>query len=485
MTLAHMPWLELALVLPLVGAALLARLSDPGRRRLLALAASTAAMALVIAAWIDLAWSDPGSAPAGGQLQALITGQQLFVVDEFNAPLLPIAALITTFVLLTTLRTRRARFAYGETLVVLSLLLATLSCRQPDVLVLLLGLGVVAPLRDLRRADAPRRPFALHALAYLALLLAGWLALRLGDPGDLAASVLLSLALLLRCGVLPGHAWVVQLYEQASFGGALLFTTPLVGVYGFMRLVFPVAPDALLATIEVVALLSALVCVALSLVQSDPRRFFAYLLLSHSAIVLVGLDLVTPVGLTGALSLWFSVMLSLTGFALVLRCVEERVGRLSLDRYHGLYRHVPSLAMFFLLTGLASIGFPGTPGFAGAELLVEGALEGSPLLAVGLVLIAALSGLAVLKVYFRLFTGCEHPATLDLGLRRAERLAVLSLTLLLLGGGLMPQPGVATRHHAARALLASRLETHTHTDTPSVPDQPPAMPADDPDPSGR
>ena len=68
----------------------------------------------------------------------------------------------------------------------------------------------------------------------------------------------------------------------------------------------------------------------------------------------------TSISLTGALCLWFSVIVSLGGFGLTLRALEARVGRLSLDKYHGLYDHSPTLAACFLLTGLGSVGFPGT-----------------------------------------------------------------------------------------------------------------------------
>jgi NADH-quinone oxidoreductase subunit M len=48
---------------------------------------------------------------------------------------------------------------------------------------------------------------------------------------------------------------------------------------------------------------------------------------------------------------------------LSLRALEARHRRLSLAGFHGLYEHTPALAVCFLLTGLASVGFPGTFGF--------------------------------------------------------------------------------------------------------------------------
>ncbi len=141
-----------------------------------------------------------------------------------------------------------------------------------------------------------------------------------------------------------------------------------------------------------------------------------------------------------------------------MRCIEGRKGRLRLDRYNGLYEAAPSLAGFFLLTGLASIGFPGTVGFVAVELLVEGAVQAAPVIGVLVVLAAALNGLAVMLAFFRIFTGAEHIGTIDLRARPAERVAVLVLSLLILGGGLAPQPGVVSRHHAAMALLRQRSE---------------------------
>ena len=48
---------------------------------------------------------------------------------------------------------------------------------------------------------------------------------------------------LVRCGTVPAHCWVTDWFEHTSFGIALLFVTPLAGVYAAVRLVLPIAPD--------------------------------------------------------------------------------------------------------------------------------------------------------------------------------------------------------------------------------------------------
>src|SRR5262249_11380568 len=114
------------------------------------------------------------------------------------------------------------------------------------------------------------------------------------------------------------------------------------------------------------------------------------------------------------------------------------------------------LAVCFLLTGLASVGFPGTPGFMALELLVDGAVEANPAVGLGVLLAAALNGIAVVRAYLALFTGARHISTVSLGIAWPERLGVLPLAALLRGGGLFPHPGVVPRHQPPSAILANR-----------------------------
>src|SRR5439155_13557099 len=141
---------------------------------------------------------------------------------------------------------------------------------------------------------------------------------------------------------------------------------------------------------------------------------------------------------------------------LTLRALEARFGRLALTRFHGLYEHAPMLAVCFVLTGLASVGFPGTLGFQASEILVDGVVRANPYLGLGVVVAAALNGIAIVRAYLLLFTGTRHLSSMPLDGGVRERFAVLTLTVLILLGGLFPQSGVASRYRAAAALLHAR-----------------------------
>jgi NADH-quinone oxidoreductase subunit M len=459
MTLLSLPWIELAILMPLAGAAWVRTVRDPDSARTQTLWICALSLAACCVAWLSLDTSVRGLAREQWEMSSHWGLTDVFVVDELSAPLLPLGALLFFLTALATLRTKIRRFSFSLMLLNEAILLATLSCKQPWIIVILLALGTLPPWLELRQRRRPTRVYATHMALFVVLLLLGQglrTVLGVGGGRSTLAAVILMAAVLVRSGIIPLHCWMTDLFEHASFGTALLFVTPMVGAYAAVRLVLPIAPEGVLRSIALLSLVTAVYAACMALVQHEARRFFCYLFLSHSSLVLVGLEVATPVGLTGALCVWLSVGLSLAGFGLTLRSVEARTGRLSLAQFHGLYEHTPMLATLFLVTGLGSIGFPGTLGFVGTELLVEGAVQVNPFVAVAIVIAAALNGLAMLAAYFRVFTGVRRFTSIDLSPRLPEQIAVLVLIGLLLGGGLYPQPGVASRHHAAERLVAER-----------------------------
>lgn len=458
MNLFALPWLELSVCVPLVGALCVGwmRTSVAASRWCLAFAGVTLVCTLLV-----LLGQITGESPTGASpwdLQPWVFGGRLLAVDPLSAPLLPLVALLHLLTALATARTKMARFSFAWMLGGESLRLATFGCKAPWMLIGLLIAGVGLTYLELRRRGKPTRVYVLHMGLFIVCLAGGWVCIDPAGPvqSPTVASVLLFAAVLVRSGTIPVHTWVTDLFEHASFGTALLFATPITGAYLAVRLVLPVAPDWVLQGISIVSLVTACYAAGMAAIQTEARRFFAFLFLSHTSLVLVGMELHTPISLTGALFLWLSVALSLSGLGLTLRALEARFGRLPLARFSGLYDHSPALAVCFLLTGLGSVGFPGTLGFVGTELLVDGAIGANPVIGVAMVLVAAVNGIAVVRAYFLLFTGGRHVSSVSLGITLRERFAVLTLAGLIIGGGLVPQPGVTSRYDAAETLLKNR-----------------------------
>lgn len=452
----HLPWLELTIFFPLFGAAWIGRLRHPESARKHCLMFTVLTFLSALGAWGDFASLRIFEAHDRWDFITPRFGPDVLVIDELSAPLLPLVALLYLLTTLTTMRTKVRRLSFAWTLLAEAILLATLSCKAPWVLIGLLIAGTIPPFLELRARNRSRRVFVLHMSLFAVLLLAGWGIVETRVfPSGWAVGFLIT-AVLIRNGIVPFHCWMTDLFEKATFGTALLFVTPMIGAYAAVRLVLPIAPDGALRGIALISLFTAVYAAGMALVQCEARRFFCYLFLSHASLVFVGLETATPVTLTGALSVWLSIGLALGGFGLTLRSLEARTGALRLDRFHGLAEQTPALAGFFLLTGLASVGFPGTFGFVGMELLIDGAVRAYPFIGTAVVLAAALNGIAVVRAYFLLFTGTQHVSSISLRSRLSERLAVLGLALLILGGGLFPQPGIQSRYHAVTEMIRDR-----------------------------
>lgn len=454
----HYPWIEIAILLPLLGAAWVSRIREPARAQWHALFFATLAFLATAAEVHDFYSLKTFHAQDAWHLMSKIFGRELFTIDELSAPLVPMTTLIYLLTALATLRTKLPRFSFTSMLIQESLTLALFSAVDPWVIIVLMGLTAVPAYLEIRSRHGSARLYAIAMVASCLLMALGWMfvAAEGEKTHTLWALLPLLLAVSIRSGVFPFHLWIANLFENATFGTALLMTTPLTGAYAALRLVLPVSPDWVLSYLGLGSLFTAVYASGLCLIQKDVRRLFACMMISHSMMVLIGLEVVTPIGLTGALCVWLAAGMSLGGFGLTLRALEARRGRLTLDRYQGLYEHAPGLAVCFLLTGLACVGFPGTIGFIGTEMLIDGAVKAFPHVGPLLVIAATFNGIAILRAYFLLFTGTRYESSVSLGMGGRERIAVLTLAALILGGGLFPQKGVSTAYHAALGLLESR-----------------------------
>src|SRR5262245_1038947 len=468
MSLWNVPWLELAIFVPLLGALALNRIGNPIRAFWTGLAFSGASLACAVLAWLGyaLGFAVPDDL---WSVQPYLFGRHVFVLDELSSVLVPLVSLVHFLTVLATGRTKMRRFSLAWSLAYESARLAMFACQVSWVLIVLLVLGTVPGYVELSNRRKPTRVYVAHMASSVGFLVLGWPLVTWGETHGAApawATVPLLAAVLIRCGTVPVHCWLTDWFEHASFGIALVFVAPLTGVYLAVRLVLPIAPDWVLESIGIFSLATAIYAAGMAAVQQDARRFFAYLFISHSSLVLVGLEVHTPVSLTGALALWISVTLSLSGLGLTLRALEARFGRLSLAKFHGLYEHTPMLAVCFLLTGLGTVGFPGTLGFLAAEILVDGVVEANPYIGLGVIVAAAINGIAIVRAYLLLFTGTRHVSTVSLTIGMRERLAVLTLIVLIVLGGIFPRPGLSSRHRAAVALFEARESRKMEPEAP-------------------
>ncbi|HZU35947.1 MAG TPA: proton-conducting transporter membrane subunit, partial [Gemmataceae bacterium] len=234
------------------GAGLSSRLCEPAAVRRWAVACCGLTTAIGLAAWQDFASLDVARAADFGNLPRWLTGHDLLVLDWVSAPLLPLTALLYLLTIMATSGSKVARFPFRRTLICQAVVLTALSANEPWLIIALLSVETLFPLMELRSRARPTRVFALHMLVFIACMVCGQVCLVL-SYGNLrvlwCGQILLLLAVSIRSGLALAHCWLTDLFEQASFGTALLFVTPLMGAYALTRLLLPVAGEGILRSL--------------------------------------------------------------------------------------------------------------------------------------------------------------------------------------------------------------------------------------------
>lgn len=456
-------WLAGVAALPLVviGASFL-RLDVERLRRLAVASAVTMLLAaLVIAA-------SPGLRTFSFRSSALSWvpgGEALIRIDRLSDVLLPFAAGLWLLTVAATPRAALDRGGLRRTALATFITLASFLTESAVLLLLLSLASVWTFLAALGNHQYQRRIVAAY-LGFSTLIFGVGVALLIapgarGTRVEAAGMWLIVIAALVRKGIVPFHAWVPEVFDHGRLGPAILFSAPQVGAYMTVVLIVPRASPDMLRMIAILALGTAVYGAALALVQSSARRACGYLFMSQSALVMAGLDCTSVSALAGGLLVWLAAGLAFAGLARCVLVLEARRGRLDLTTYHGGYDRMPVLAVSFLAMGLACTGFPGTLGFVGQELLVDGAVDAFPVMGFAVVIASALTGLAVLRMYFSLFCGRSDALAhsgLRLGLTRREAWTFVALVIALVGFGLAPRPLVDSRFAASNDILQLRQQ---------------------------
>jgi NADH-quinone oxidoreductase subunit L len=92
-------------------------------------------------------------------------------------------------------------------------------------------------------------------------------------------------------------------------------------------------------------------------------------------------------------------------------------GSIDLDRFHGYAFTHRLLALVFLLCSLSVAGFPISPTFIGEDLLFSHIHENQVLLAFLTAVSLIVNGLAIIRIYARIFLGPHVKSVYDMGYR--------------------------------------------------------------------
>jgi NADH-quinone oxidoreductase subunit M len=251
-----------------------------------------------------------------------------------------------------------------------------------------------------------------------------------------------ALAFAIKVPMFPFHTWLPDAHVEAPTAGSVILAGILLkmGGYGFLRLAFPLFPDAAvrfapwigaLATIGIVY--GALV----SLVQPNLKKLVAYSSVSHLGFVMLGIAALTPTAVVGSVYQMINHGISTGALFLLAGMLYDRRHTFEITEYGGLRAVMPWLTAVFLLVSLSSIAVPGFNGFVGEFLILLGSWRFSPPLVVlaslGVVLAAAYILWMVQRVFYGEVSNAKNASLPDLSAREAAVLVPLVALALFMG----------------------------------------------------
>ncbi|MDO5674456.1 MAG: NADH-quinone oxidoreductase subunit M [bacterium] len=242
----------------------------------------------------------------------------------------------------------------------------------------------------------------------------------------------------------PVHTWLPDAHTEAPTAGSVILAGVLIkmGAYGFLRFSLPILPQATMAMLTPMLVLSviaivygALICLA----QTDLKRLIAYSSVSHMGFVTLGLFALNQQGLEGSILQMINHGLVTGALFLAIGIVYERTHTREIAAYGGLATTMPVFAGFFMVFTLAAVGLPGTNGFIGEWLILLGAFRSQPVYAVIAATGLILGAWYMLWLYQRIFFNAVGEKVQSLSpLNTREIVTLAPLVLLIFWIGIYP-----------------------------------------------
>ena len=441
--------LLILLLLPLVGAAVVAPLKNSARTaKLVALGFSLVSLVLTVVTWFSYSVSTAASGtrfqltlsvdwiPAFGAHFALGIDGIALVMIALIAVLVPIVMAFSWEEKIP--EGRSAAGFYSLILATQALLVGVFAATDVFLFYVFFEAMLVPMYFMIGRFGGPRRQYAavkffLYSLLGGLIMLASVIGLfvvsgeQLGagtftwvDLQRMAAGVPEStqiwlflgffVAFAIKAPLVPFHTWLPDAGAEAPVGAGVLLVGVLdkVGTFGFLRYclpLFPLASKTLAPLVLTLAVIGILYGAMLAVGQTDMKRFVSYTSIAHFGFIALGIFSFSSQAFAGATLYMVNHGISTGMLFIVVGLLITRGGSRLIGDYGGVSKVAPLLAGVFLVAGLSSLALPGTNSFVSEFLVLLGSYPRQPVYTILATVGIIFAALYVLWAYQRMMQG--------------------------------------------------------------------------------
>jgi len=203
---------------------------------------------------------------------------------------------------------------------------------------------------------------------------------------QLTAFALFFTAFAIKMPIFPLHTWQPDAYEQSPTAVTMVLSAVMVkmGLYGVMRWLMPLFPNAFSAHSNFVVILSVIGILYASFIairQDDMKRLIAYSSIAHIGLMSAALFANNEIGVQGVLIQLFSHGINVLGLWIIADIIEQQTGTRSLKEMGGLAKQNPTLGILLVGFAFANIALPLTNAFIGEFLMFNSLFQFNPWIA--------------------------------------------------------------------------------------------------------
>ncbi|MGH3603086.1 MAG: complex I subunit 5 family protein [Pseudonocardiaceae bacterium] len=445
--------LPLAVAIPLLGAASISALNPlfGNRRRVLdavAILTAAAVTGLLVTIMLSTAGGQrvywfAGFTPSHGVALGID-----FAVDQLNSGLAALTATLVTAALVFSWRYFERVSTYYHALMLVFLAGMVGFCLTGDVFNLfvffeLMGVAAYAltayrpeergPIQGALNFAITNSVGAYFSLSGIGLIYGRTGALNMAQIGQaitghrpdglvVVAFVLILMGLLTKASIVPFHFWLADAHAVAPTPVCVLFSGVMVelGLYGIARVYWSMFgaglghPGAITAVLLALGTVTAIVGALFCFRQRHLKRLLAFSTINHAGLFLIGIGLLTPLGLAGAAVYVIGHGLIKAALFLCVGIVLHRLGSVNETTLHGRGWRLPVTGAVFGLAALALADLPPFALYLGAGWIGQsGDARELPWITAVIMTTSVLVGAAVLRVAGGVFYGIGDPPSED------------------------------------------------------------------------
>jgi len=269
------------------------------------------------------------------------------------------------------------------------------------------------------------------------------------------------IAFAIKAPLWPFHTWLPDAANSATPGTSVLLLGVLdkVGTFGMIRYCLTLFPDATKTFTPVILVLSVISIIYgafLAIGQRDIKRLIAFTSISHFGFITMGIFAMTSQGQSGATLYMFNHGFSTAALFLVAGWMASRRGSSTISDFGGLQRVTPIMAWSFFLAGMSSLALPGLSSFVSEFLVLVGTYTRYPVAAIIATFGIVLAALYILIPVQKALHGPTTPGNENLpDLNIREKVAIAPVMAIIIALGFFPAPLLNVINPAAEATISA------------------------------